>query len=59
MDQEGADCGRSDRQFERWHPRGLVEILSDLTSFDGEEPELTQEWIDLAGSSYFVEAEAA
>ena len=50
---------QTDREFKGCHPRDLVELLIDITNFYGEEPELTPEWVDLACSSYFVEAEAA
>ena len=47
------------RDFRGCHPRDLLELLTDITGFYGEEPVLTPEWVDLACSSYFVEMEDA
>jgi predicted ATPase with chaperone activity len=47
-------CGR---EFKGCHPRDLLELLTDMTSFYGEQPTLTPDWLDLACASYFVETE--
>ena len=49
-----ADTGR---ELKSCHPRDLVELLTDITGFFNEPPELSPDWIDLAASSYFVSTE--
>jgi predicted ATPase with chaperone activity len=45
------------REAKACHPRDLVELLLDITHFYGKEPVLTEEWLDLACTSYFVALE--
>jgi hypothetical protein len=40
------------------HPRDIVDLLLDISSFQGRQPEFTPEWIDLACSSYFIDDDA-
>lgn len=47
------------RALKGCHPRDLVELVEDLCHFYGQEPAFSQEWIDLACASYFVEMEQA
>ena len=49
----------SNRAFKGCHPRDLLDLIFDITSFYDEEPALTPEWVDLACSSYFVEVDEA
>ena len=37
------------------HPRDIVDLLLDISSFQGRSPEFTPEWIDLACASYFID----
>jgi predicted ATPase with chaperone activity len=42
------------------HPRDIVDLLVDISSFQGKAPAFTPDWIDLACASYFIdEREAA
>ena len=50
---------QSERDFKGCHPRDLVELLVDITTFYEEEPTLTPEWLELACASYFVDVETA
>jgi predicted ATPase with chaperone activity len=47
------------RDFKGCHPRDIIDLLLDMTRFYDEEPRLAPEWIDLACTSYFVDAEEA
>ncbi|MEX1255008.1 MAG: ATP-binding protein [Dehalococcoidia bacterium] len=47
------------RDFKGCHPRDIIDLLLDMTRFYDEEPKLASEWIDLACTSYFVDAEEA
>ena len=40
------------------HPRDIVDLLLDISSFQKRQPEFTPEWIDLACSSYFIDDDA-
>ncbi len=44
------------RDFRGVHPRDVVDLLLDISSFQGRQPAFTQEWIDLACASYFIDA---
>ena len=37
------------------HPRDIIDLLVDISSFQGKHPEFTPEWIDLACASYFID----
>ena len=41
--------------FRGVHPRDIIDLLLDISSFQGRQPEFTDEWIDLACASYFIE----
>ncbi len=43
------------RHFRGVHPRDIVDLLMDISSFEGRDPEFTTEWIDLACASYFID----
>lgn len=43
------------RHFRGVHPRDLVDLLLDISSFQGRKPDFTPEWIDLACASYFID----
>jgi hypothetical protein len=43
------------RHFRGVHPRDIVDLLLDISSFQGRKPEFTSEWIDLACASYFID----
>jgi hypothetical protein len=40
------------------HPRDIVDLLLDISSFQKRSPEFTPEWIDLACASYFIDENA-
>ena len=46
------------RPFRAVHPRDLVGLMLDMGGFEGEEPQLTPEWLDAACASYFMEDES-
>jgi hypothetical protein len=46
------------RHFRGVHPRDIIDLLLDISSFEGREPEFTREWIDLACASYFIDERA-
>jgi hypothetical protein len=46
------------RHFRGVHPRDIVDLILDISSFMGRQPEFTREWIDLACSSYFIDDRA-
>lgn len=37
------------------HPRDIIDLLMDISSFQGREPECSREMIDLACASYFID----
>lgn len=37
------------------HPRDLTDLLLDISSYQGRQPEFSREWIDLACASYFID----
>jgi hypothetical protein len=37
------------------HPRDITDLVLDISSFQGRQPDFTREWIDLACASYFIE----
>ena len=43
------------RNFRGVHPRDIIDLLLDISSFQRRTPEFTPEWIDLACASYFIE----
>jgi hypothetical protein len=43
------------RHFRGVHPRDIVDLILDISSFQGRRAELSAEWIDLACASYFIE----
>ena len=43
------------RPFRGVHPRDIVDLLLDISSFQNRQPEFTSEWIDLACASYFID----
>lgn len=43
------------RHFRGVHPRDLVDLLLDISSFQGSQPAFTKDWIDLACASYFID----
>ena len=43
------------RHFRGVHPRDIMDLVADISSFEGRSPEFTPEWIDLACASYFIE----
>src|SRR3990172_2011218 len=43
------------RHFRGVHPRDIIDLLLDISSFQGRTPEFTPEWIDLACASYFID----
>jgi len=45
---------RAKRGFKGCHPRDIVEILSDICIFYGEQPSFTRKYLDQACHSYFV-----
>ena len=42
------------REFRAVHPRDLLGLMHDMSSFEGTKPELTPHWIDDACASYFM-----
>jgi len=52
-----AHYAETGRERKSCHPRDIVELLTDITGFFNEPPELSPDWIDLAASSYFVSTE--
>ena len=50
-----AQYERAGRELKACHPRDLVELLTDISKFYGEEPTLAPEPLDLACASYFVD----
>ncbi len=46
------------RPFRGVHPRDILDLLVDISSFQGVRPEFTAEWIDLACASYFIDNHA-
>ena len=40
------------------HPRDIIDLLMDISSFQGREPECSRELIDLACASYFIDDRA-
>ena len=47
------------RHFRGVHPRDIVDLLLDISSFQGRTPGFSPEWIDLACASYFIDDRAA
>jgi len=43
------------RHFRGVHPRAIVDLLLDISSFQGRTPDFSPEWVDLACSSYFID----
>jgi hypothetical protein len=43
------------RSFRAVHPRDIVDLVLDISSFQGRKPEFSPEWIDLASASYFID----
>jgi hypothetical protein len=43
------------RHFRGVHPRDIVDLIVDISSFEKRPPAFTPEWIDLACASYFIE----
>jgi hypothetical protein len=43
------------RHFRGVHPRDIVDLLLDISSFQGRQPDFSPEWVDLACASYFIE----
>ncbi|HLF77300.1 MAG TPA: ATP-binding protein [Dehalococcoidia bacterium] len=43
------------RNFRGVHPRDIVDLLLDISSFQGRKPDFSPEWVDLACASYFIE----
>jgi predicted ATPase with chaperone activity len=43
------------RHFRGVHPRDIIDLILDISSFQGRRPELTPEWLDLACASYFID----
>jgi SpoVK/Ycf46/Vps4 family AAA+-type ATPase len=43
------------RHFRGVHPRDIIDLLLDISSFQGADPAFTREWVDLACSSYFID----
>ena len=46
------------RHFRGVHPRDIVDLLNDISSFQGRTPGFSPEWIDLACASYFIDDSA-
>jgi hypothetical protein len=46
------------RQLRGSHPRDLVDLLVDISSFQRRQAEFTPEWIDLACATYFIDDDA-
>jgi hypothetical protein len=43
------------RHFRGVHPRDIVDLLLDISSFQGRAPAFSPEWVDLACASYFID----
>jgi hypothetical protein len=43
------------RHFRGVHPRDITDLLLDIASFQGRQPDFSPEWIDLACASYFID----
>ena len=43
------------RNFRGVHPRDLIDLVVDISSFQGLRPAFSREWIDLACASYFID----
>ena len=43
------------RHFRAVHPRDIIDLLLDISSYQLRQPEFTQEWIDLACAAYFID----
>ena len=43
------------RHFRGVHPRDITDLLLDISSYQGRQPAFTDEWIDLACASYFID----
>jgi hypothetical protein len=43
------------RHFRGVHPRDLLDLLIDISSYQRRQPEFTKDWIDLACASYFID----
>ncbi|HLF72008.1 MAG TPA: ATP-binding protein [Dehalococcoidia bacterium] len=43
------------RHFRGVHPRDIVDLVLDISSFQRRKPDFTPEWIDLACASYFID----
>lgn len=43
------------RHFRGVHPRDIIDLLLDISSFQGQKPAFSKEWIDLACASYFID----
>lgn len=50
---------RPKRPFKGCHPRDIVDLVIDICTYEGSEIEFTQERIDAACASYFVDLDAA
>jgi SpoVK/Ycf46/Vps4 family AAA+-type ATPase len=46
---------KKNRKLRANHPRDLIDQLMDISSYSGEEPQLSRELIDRAADSYFVD----
>jgi hypothetical protein len=43
------------RHYRGVHPRDIVDLVLDISSFQGRTPAFSHEWVDLACSSYFID----
>ena len=43
------------RHFRGVHPRDIIDLLLDISSFQGRQPGFSREWVDLACASYFID----
>jgi hypothetical protein len=43
------------RHFRGVHPRDIIDLLLDISSFQGRKPGFSPEWVDLACASYFID----
>ena len=47
------------RHFRAVHPRDIIDLLIDISSYQLRKPEFTSEWIDLACAAYFIDDKQA
>ncbi|MPZ50188.1 MAG: ATP-binding protein [Dehalococcoidia bacterium] len=45
----------TNRHFRGVHPRDIIDLLLDISSFQGRAPGFSREWVDLACASYFID----